>query len=619
MTAAKGAKQQFMLNAKQEALVNGLLNRMTLQQKIGQMTMAERLTATPSDVKEYGLGAVLSGGGSHPGANAPEDWAQMNDAFWEAAVGDGAGLGIPILFGCDAVHGHNNVRGATIFPHNIGLGAAGDAQLVAEAARVTAREMLDCGLDWNFAPTLAVVQNCQWGRTYESFGNDPQRAAAFGRHYISALQQEGILGCAKHWVGDGGTTHGIDQGETTLAWEQLQATHMAPYRPAIDAGVMSVMVSFNSWNGDKCHGHRFLVTQTLKQALGFGGIVVSDWDGINYLHEDYRTAIRLSVNAGLDMFMVPERWREFIAGLEAEVRQGHVSSTRIDDAVRRILGAKLRCGLLDGPKPSQRPGAGTGCTGSPAHRQVARQAVRRSLVLLKNEQGVLPLQAGQRILVAGKNAHNLGRQCGGWTLSWQGETGNGAIVGTTIWEGIRALAPNAQLSLDGRGEEADRKRHDVALVVIGETSYAEGFGDIRAGDDLIVEAGSMVNGLMNPLTPYAQSLELADIHPEDLACIRRIAARGVPVVAVLVSGRPLVVNREMAASSAFVAAWLPGAEGRGVAEVLLGQADFAGRLPLPWPRDAQNAKDDPLFPAGYGLKFTQNVFDNAVGINYKNS
>lgn len=611
---------QFTLNSKQEALVNDLLNRMTLKQKIGQMTMAERLTAAPSDVKEYGLGAILSGGGSHPGANAPADWAQMNDAFWEAAVGDGDALGIPILFGCDAVHGHNNVRGATIFPHNIGFGAAGDAQLVAQAARITAREMLDCGLDWNFAPTLAVVQNCQWGRTYESFGNDPQRAASFGRHYVSALQQEGILGCAKHWVGDGATTHGIDQGETTLPWEQLQAAHIAPYLPAIAAGVMSVMVSFNSWNGEKCHGHRFLVTETLKQKLGFGGIVVSDWDGINYLHEDYGTAIRLSVNAGLDMFMVPERWREFIAGLETEVRHGHVSGARIDDAVRRILRIKAHCGLLEGPKPSQRPGAGTGCTGSPAHRRAARQAVRRSLVLLKNDQGILPLQAGQHILVAGRNAHNLGHQCGGWTLSWQGETGNGSIVGTTIWEGIKALAPNAQLSLDGRGEEADRNRHDAALVVIGETPYAEGFGDIRAGDDqLVVETGSMVNGLMNPLTPYAQSLELADIHPEDLACIRRITARGVPVVAVLVSGRPLVVNREMAACSAFVAAWLPGSEGRGVAEVLLGHADFTGRLPLPWPRDAQRPKGNALFPAGYGLNYAEKVFDNAVDLKCKAS
>ena len=592
-----------MLNAEHEARAGKLLEKMDLRQKICQMTMTERLAIEPADVKQHGIGAVLSGGGSHPGDNAPDDWVCMNDAFWQAAVGDADSPGIPILYGCDAVHGNNNVQGATIFPHNIGLGAAGDAGLVAETARITAREMLDCSLDWNFAPTLAVVQDCRWGRTYESFGNDPQRVAALGRRYVEAQQAEGIVGCVKHWAGDGGTRYGMDQGETTLPWEELERTHIAPYYPALEAGVMTLMVSFNSWNGEKCHGHRFLVTELLKERLGFDGLVLSDWDGVNYLHEDYGTAIRRSVNAGLDMFMVPERWREFIDVLEAQVRAGRVSGARIDDAVRRILRTKLRCGLFDGPRPARRRGAGTGCTGSADHRDVARRAVRNSLVLLKNEGGLLPLGPHRRILVAGRNAHNLGHQCGGWTRSWQGESGNDTLDGTSVWEGIRGLAPDARLSAGGDGAEADPRQHDAAVVVIGEKPYAEGFGDIRAAEHLVAEAGSMVNGLMNPLEPYAQSLELAEIHPEDLACIRRIAGKGVPVVAVLVSGRPLVIGRELAASAAFVAAWLPGTEGGGIAEVLLGSADFTGRLPLPWPAAPDPNGARPLFPVGYGLSY----------------
>ena len=585
---------------REEALLSGWLKRMSLRQKIGQMTMAERLAVSPADVKEYALGAVLSGGGSHPGENRPQDWVEMNDQFWQAAVADEDSPGIPILFGIDAVHGHNNLKGATIFPHNIGLGAAGDAQLVGEIARATAKEILATGLEWNFAPTLAVVGNCQWGRTYESFGSDPRRVAEFGRRYVQALQEEGVMACVKHWAGDGGTQHGMDQGETTLDWETFEATHVAPYYPALKAGAMSLMASFNSWNGEKCHGHRFLIAELLKERLGFEGIVLSDWDGVKYLDEDYGVAVRKSVNAGLDMFMVPETWRDFISALEAQVRQGHVSMVRIDDAVRRILRAKLRCGLLDGPRPAERPGLGAASFGARQHRDLARRAVRGSLVLLKNAQSLLPLSPSQRILVAGKNAHNLGHQCGGWTLSWQGESGNESLEGTTIWEGIRALAPRAELSAGLSGMEADPVRHEAAIVVIGEKPYAEGFGDIRPGDEVLVETGSMVKGLLNPLEPYARSLQLSQTHPEDLACIQRIAGKGVPVVALLISGRPLVANEELAAATAFVAGWLPGSEGLGVAEVLLGQFGFAGRLPLPWPASAEGGK--PLFPAGYGLR-----------------
>ena len=600
---------------REEAFLSGWLKRMSLRQKIGQMTMAERLAVTPAEVKEHALGAVLSGGGSHPGENRPQDWVEMNDRFWQAAVADADSPGIPILFGIDAVHGHNNVRGATIFPHNIGLGAAGDPGLAAEVARATAKEMLATGLEWNFAPTLAVAGNCQWGRTYESFGSDPQRVAELGLRYVQALQKEGVMACVKHWAGDGGTQHGMDQGETTLDWEAFETTHVAPYRPALKAGVMSLMVSFNSWNGEKCHGHRFLIRELLKERLGFAGIVLSDWDGLKYLDEDYGVAVRKSVNAGLDMFMVPEAWREFMDALEAQVRQGHIGMERIDDAVRRILRTKLRYGLFDGPRPAERPGVHTASFGCGEHREVAQRAVRKSLVLLKNARSLLPLAPGQRILVAGKNAHDLGHQCGGWTLSWQGESGNGTLRGTTIWEGLRALSPRAELSADLSGAEADPARHDVAVVVIGEKPYAEGFGDIRPGDEVLVETGSMVKGILNPLEPYGRTLELSQTHPEDLACIQRIAATGVPVVTLLISGRPLVVNEELAASSAFVAGWLPGSEGQGVAEVLLGRHGFSGRLPLPWPADAETPDSQPLFPTGYGLSLaTKTTSDEANGI-----
>lgn len=592
----------------QETFINNWLDRMSLRQKVGQMTMAERMHVTAADVKEHALGSVLSGGGSHPGANTPADWVRMNDEFWQASVADEDAPGIPILFGIDAVHGHGNVKGATVFPHNIGFGATGDPGLVAKMARVTAREILASGVEWNFAPTLAVVQNAQWGRTYESYGSDSALIGRIGAAYVKALQAEGVMGCVKHWVGDGGTRNGIDQGETSISYEELEAVHISPYYPSLKAGVLSVMVSFNSWNGHKCHGHHRLITRILKEKLRFDGIVLSDWDGIDYLHEDYGLAIRESVNAGIDMFMAPEKWRDFIAGLMAEVEAGQVSMSRIDDAVRRILVTKLRYGLFDMPRPKQRPGANDPAFGSEAHRSVAREAVRKSQVLLKHEQDVLPLEPGQRILVAGKSADHLGNQCGGWTLSWQGEASGDTITGTSIWEGIRQLAPAAVLSRDGSGAEADPDRHDIAVVVIGETPYAEGFGDIRAGDHLLVETGSMINGRMNPLEPYGRSMRLADIHPEDLACIERIRDAGVPVVALLLSGRPLVVDAELDAATAFVAGWLPGSEGLGIAEVLFGRYPFTGRLPMPWPGGEVAANfaangDLPAekFPAGYGL------------------
>ena len=521
-------------------------------------------------------------------------------------------LAIPLLYGVDAIHGHANVLGATVFPHNIGLGACNDRPLVERIAAATAREILATGVDWTFAPTLAVARDDRWGRTYESYAEDPSIVTAYADRFVAGMQGElgenSVIGCAKHWVGDGGTLYGMDQGETTLPFAELDRLHITPYRPAIAAGVLTVMASFNSWNGDKCHGHRHLLEDILKGELGFDGFVISDWDGINYLSKDSSEAVAMGVNAGIDMFMIGEDWRSFIENLTRHVNDGVVSMERIDDAVRRILTVKIRFGLFEKPRPAQRKWSNHECFGSSEHRDLAREAVRKSLVLLKNEESVLPLQKGARVLVAGRNADNRGAQCGGFTVAWQGSVGNASIEGgTSVWEGVQQFAPGAELSPDGSAASADR--HDVAIVVIGENPYAEGMGDIRSSDQVIVESGSMIRGEMKVLQAYGNSLELAKLHPEDLQTIKAIADQGIPVVSVLISGRPLVVNRELELSRAFVAAWLPGSEGKGVVEVLFGEHDFQGRLSFSWPRDTEqklnvgDAEYDPLFAFGYGLGY----------------
>lgn len=588
-----------------------LLAQMSLEQKVGQMTQAERMSVTPAEVGAYHLGSVLSGGGSCPGQNLPADWVAMNDAYWVASMDPGHGrLPIPLLYGVDAVHGHANVRGATVFPHNIGLGAANDPDLLERIARITAREILATGVEWTFAPTLAVARNDRWGRTYESYAEDPDIPAAYSPRFVQGLQQDlgrdGVIACVKHWVGDGGTTGGVDQGDTAAAEGELERIHVTPYVPALDAGALTVMVSLSSWNGEKCHAHRYLVTEVLKRRLGFGGFVISDWDGIDHLSADYREAVALGTNAGIDMFMVSEKWKLFIEHLLALVRDGTVAQERIDDAVRRILSVKIAYGLFERPRPAERQWSNDAGFGSAAHREVAREAVRKSLVLLKNGSNILPLDTQARILVTGKNADNRGHQCGGFTIAWQGTSGNDAIEGgTSIWEGIRAVAPNAALHLDVAA--VDPSDYDVAVVVIGERPYAEGMGDIRASGP--VAPGSQRASAVKLLAPYGATLEAAVLHPEDVQAIEAVKAKGLPVVVLLVSGRPLVINRELDAASAFVAAWLPGSEGRGVADVLFGDFDFQGRLAFSWPRDpADNlnrgdAPYEPLFPYGYGLTY----------------
>lgn len=590
------------MDAKSRA--ESLLGQMRLEHKLGQMIQAERASTTPDDVERYHLGSVLSGGGSVPGANRVEDWVAMNDAYWAASMSTANGrVPIPLLYAIDAIHGNANVLGATVFPHNIGLGAARDPELIERLARVCAEEVLATGLDWTFAPTLAVVRNIKWGRTYESFSEDPDVVASYAAPYVRGLQgaldDNGVMACAKHWIGDGGTSGGVDQGDTACTEDELLRLHAAPYLPALSAGVLTVMASFNSWNREKCHASRYLLTDVLKGRLGFDGFVVSDWDGVDQLDDDLATALALAINAGVDMVMVSADWKRMLHTLEQIVAEGRVPMSRVDDAVRRILEVKARAGLFERPRPSERPWANSPSFGGAAHRAIAREAVRKSLVLLKHEGDVLPIKPGARLLVAGKNADNRGHQCGGFTVEWQGTSGNERIIGgTSIWEGIRDVAAQAELSVDGTA--ADRAKHDVAIVVIGETPYAEGMGDIRRGG--AVPRGSGVQSMTN-LAPYGGTLVLAERHPEDLATIERIRAQGIQVITVLVSGRPLVATAELSASAAFVAAWLPGSEGAGVADVLFGAAPFTGRLPFTWPATDEGAHGQVVaaFPHGYGL------------------
>ncbi len=629
-----------------EAKVSALLEKMTLDQKLGQITQPERQFITPQEVKEYHIGSVLSGGGSVPGENKPADWIQMNDAYWAASMdGDTNHLAIPLIYGIDAIHGNTNVLGAVVFPHNIGLGAAHDPDLLERVASVTAKEIAATGVDWTFAPTLAVARNDHWGRTYESYSEDPKIVAAYAPRFVRGLQgdftPDKVIACAKHWIGDGATLHGIDQGDMCISEEELRRIHLPPYRAAVDAGVLTVMVSLSSWFGEKCHGHRFLITDLLKNELGFNGFVISDWDGIDYLSEDYGEAVVMSLNAGLDMFMITARWKEFIQLAKHNVESGRIPLARIDDAVSRILRVKFLAGMFDKPRPASRElsldHSSFGCA---EHRDVAREAVRKSLVMLKNEGGIMPLAKTARILVAGKNAHNRGHQCGGFTVAWQGVNdnqpqeggiykqadegksrsaaslnaeshGSAIIGGHSVWEGISAVATNAELSVDGSA--ADPNRHDLAIVVIGEVPYAEMLGDIRIeglAKSLNIGVGSTSENI--PVVdkgPYGAHLYLHELHPEDLATIKNINAKGIPVVAVMICGRPLVINQELDESRAFVVAWFPGSEGQGVADVLFGDHPMQGKLSFSWPRyddENWNLGDpgyNPLFPYGYGLEY----------------
>jgi beta-glucosidase len=564
--------------------VADLISRMTLDEKIGQMAQADRgyLTAA-SDLATYGLGSLLSGGGSAPTPNTAQSWADMYDNYQSIALT--SRLGIPLIYGIDAVHGHNNVYGATIFPHNIGLGATRNPALIQQVGAVTASEVAGTGIDWTFAPCLCVARNERWGRTYESFGEHPEIAQSMTTIITgfqgSSLNGPGsILATAKHYVGDGGTTGGDDQGNTQISEAELRAIHLPPFVDAIKKGVGSVMISYSSWNGQKMHGQKYLITDVLKGELGFTGFVVSDWAGINQLPGDYPTQVRTSINAGIDMVMLPDNYKTFISTLRNEVNVGSVPITRIDDAVKRILTKKFELGLFERPYTDR---TYTATVGSAAHRAVARDAVRQSLVVLKNQNNILPLpKTLNKVFVAGKNAHDIGNQSGGWTISWQGSSGS-ITPGTTILNGIKAaVSPGTTVTYDRRGTGID-KTYAVAIVVIGETPYAEGQGD----------------------RPSSLGLD-----NEDKSTLDKIKRAGVPVVTVLVSGRPIIITDRLVNWQAFVAAWLPGTEGNGVADVLFGDYKPTGKLPMSWPRSETqipiNTGDpvyDPLFPYGFGLTY----------------
>jgi beta-glucosidase len=580
--------------------VNALLARMTLDEKVGQMTQPDQdFMADPTDIETYFLGSVLSGGDSDPKTNTVEDWADMYDRYQSHALE--TRLKIPLLYGVDAVHGHNNVIGAVVFPHNIGLGATRNAKLVEEIGRLTAKEVRTTGVNWAFAPCVAVVRDERWGRTYESFAEEPGLVAELGAAATRGLQAGGlgnplaVLACAKHYVGDGGTSYKtgtfgdpahrapLDQGDTRLTEAELKQLHMQGYVTSIREGVGSIMPSYSSWNGEKVSGSRHLLTEVLKGELGFEGFLISDYNALDQLPGDQRSQIKLSINAGMDMVMVPQRYKEFFTTLKDLVQKGEVPVSRIDDAVRRILRVKYAMGLM-------KPGAKVltdrslmESFGSAAHRAVARQAVRESLVLLKNQNGRLPLaRTLARIHVAGRNANDIGNQTGGWTITWQGQSGP-ITPGTTILMGLRQLAgkkTKVSYSEDGSGAAGA----DVGVVVVGETPYAEGFGDRT---DLALSG-------------------------DDVKAIRAVKAAGVPVVVVLVSGRPLVISEALDAADAVVAAWLPGTEGTGVADVLYGDYAPTGKLSFSWPRSTAqlpiNVGDttyDPLFPFGYGLTYSK--------------
>ncbi|WP_448662321.1 glycoside hydrolase family 3 N-terminal domain-containing protein [Sphingomonas sp. CJ20] len=600
------AKSQGLTDPATEKFIADLLARMTIEEKVGQMIQGDIGAMKPEELRQYPLGSILAGGNSPPlsgNDRSPQaDWVATARAFRAVAMEPRAGHApIPLLFGIDAVHGNNNVIGATLFPHNIGLGAANDPDLIRRIGKATAIETAATGPDWAFGPTVAVPQDDRWGRTYEGYSEDPAIVRRLAGPMIEGIQgkpgttgriQQGYVAAStKHFLGDGGTHNGVDQGDTQVSEDTLIGIHSAGYPPAINAGTMTVMASYSSWNGQKMHGNKSLLTDVLKGRMGFEGFVVGDWNGHGQIPGCTNTDCPIAFNAGLDMAMAPDSWKGLFDSTVREAKAGTIPMARIDDAVRRILRVKAKLGLFDAARPIE---GKAGVLGAPEHRAIAREAVQKSLVLLKNN-GVLPLKASAKVLVTGPGADSIGMQSGGWTLTWQGD-GNGNELfpnGESIFAGIqKAVAAGggtATLSTDG----SFATKPDVAIVVFGEQPYAEMRGDIRT---LEFQAGDK------------QALEQ----------LHALKKAGIPVVSVFLSGRPLWVNPELNASDAFVAAWLPGSEGGGIADVIVGdkagkpRRDFAGRLSYSWPKTAGQFTlnkgqpgYDPLFPLGYGLSYAK--------------
>ncbi len=580
-----------------------LLAQMSLPEKIGQMTQVEKNSLTPAEVTEFFIGSVLSGGGGNPIANDPPHWATMVRGFQEAALQ--TRLAIPLLYGVDAVHGHNNVKGAVIFPHNVGLGATRDANLLERIGQVTATEILATGVHWTFAPAVSVPQDIRWGRTYEGFSEDTDVVIELATAYLRGLQTpnaEGLwaLPSVKHFVGDGGTKwnstrplewmpggnwqaatsyYKIDQGDVQTDEATLRRVHLRPYEAAIAEGALNIMVSFSSWQGLKMHAQRYLLTDVLKNELGFEGFLVSDWMAIQQLNADFYTCVVQSINAGLDMVMVPFEYQRFITTLTEAVQKGDIAQSRIDDAVTRILRAKFELGLFEKPLVDDSYLPKVGCA---EHRALAREAVRKSAVLLKNESHVLPLPKNSaEVIIAGAAAADLGVHCGGWTIAWQGEHGD-LTIGTTVYKAIQEqIGTTSEIIFTDSGDLAADLKADVAIVVIGEYPYAEGFGD---QPDL-------------------------SLTPEQIALIEKVRPHCHKLVLILLSGRPLVITPQLPLVDAVVAAWLPGTEGAGITDVLFGDYPFTGKLAYTWPRTMAQIEQksagqpitDPLFPFGFGL------------------
>jgi beta-glucosidase len=576
-----------------DAQVKPLVARMTLDEKIGQMTEPEQDAIKDlTEIDRYDFGSVLSGGSSDPKeGNSLQAWTDLYDRLQQHTAA--SRLKIPLLYGIDAVHGHNNVLGAVMFPQNIGLGCTRNPALIEKIGRITAEEVRATGIQWGFAPCVTVPQDIRWGRTYEGYSEDPAlvkelgEAATRGMQGLDLANPLAVLACAKHYVADGGTTygtgigsaHGNDQGNTVVDEATLRRIHLPGYITAIKAGVGTIMPSYSSWNGVKCSASKRLMTEILKQELGFEGFLISDYNAIDQLDKDFKKAVGITINAGMDMAMVPTRYKEYMADLKSLVDEGTVPMSRIDDAVTRILRVKAAMGMLD-PNRSYLADRNLWKTfGSPEHRAVARQAVRESLVLLKNRNKTLPLaKSAARIHVAGKNADDIGNQCGGWTIDWQGKSGAVTPGGTTVLAAMKkAVGPNAQVTFSKDGSGAAGAA--VGVVVIGEKPYAEMQGD-------------------------SADLRLA---AEDVQAVKTMKAAGIPVVVVVFSGRPMILGDVLEQADAVVAAWLPGTEGDGVADVLFGDYKPTGKLSHAWPRSMaqvpRSANTDPLFPLGFGLTY----------------
>ena len=576
--------------------ISELIKEMTLEEKIGQMTQVDyRYLKDKSDITKYFLGSILSGGGSTPPTNQPSSWVDLYNGFQKEALK--TRLKIPLIYGIDAVHGHNNVFGATMFPHNIGLGCANDKLLVQKIAAATAAEVKATGLDWTFAPCVAVAQDERWGRTYESFSEDSDIVTKLGvastiGYQGRTLNKNSLLACAKHFVGDGNTVFGtgtnwykIDRGDVILEEEELRSKYIKPFKESIKAGVGSIMISYNSWKGKKLHGHKYLINDVLRKELKFDGIIISDWAGINEIDKDYKTCIIQSINAGIDMNMVPgslnpddNSYDDFIRLAIEAVKEGAIPIERIDDAVHRILKVKKQIGLFDTPikNPSNK-----NILGSKRHRDLARESVRKSLVLLKNENKILPLKkVGKKITLVGDHADNIGFQCGGWTIHWQGGSGD-ITPGTTILDAFKSAVSDSNNIRYSKNAD-NLLGSDIIVVAIGEEPYTEGVGD---RDSLLLPK-------------------------KDKELLEKVKRSKIPYVVILISGRPMIINKELDNSHAFIAAWLPGTEGEGISDVLFGDFDFTGKLSMTWPRSMKqipinfgDSDYDPLFEFGFGLSY----------------